>query len=124
MEIKLLSKGENRVFYTSKFEREVLKLRDKKSQKKVLSWLKRLESGFPSQPEKWKPLEGEDCQRVFELKPKPYRVCCLVVGRDILAINLWRIQKNRGRAKSKEIENCCKKAREVEDDFKRFIKRV
>ncbi|WP_456397037.1 hypothetical protein [Desulfurobacterium sp.] len=119
-----LAEGVNTVYYTGQFEREVLSLKDESGQKKILSWLQRLAEGFPNQPEKWKPLKAKNCHRVYELKPKPYRVCCLVLGRNILAVRLWRIQKNRSKVKSKEIEKCCNKAREVEDDFERFVEQI
>ena len=116
--------GSNVVCVTDELEEQIRGL-DKKSRKRVLQYLYRLADRFPNKPEQWQKLKGSDCEDVFELKPKPYRVACLVYKRRyILAYYLWRVQSNRSKGKSDEIGKACRMAQEVKDGFKRFVERI
>ncbi|TCK05211.1 hypothetical protein [Phorcysia thermohydrogeniphila] len=117
-------KGNYCIFILPEVEKQIRDLRDANSRVKILRWLDILSERIPNNPEQWKKLKGESCQNVFELKPKPYRLGCLVVDRFILVVHMWRVQKDRSRRKSKEVEKACLKAEEVRDEFERFVRRV
>ncbi len=116
--------GNNVVCVTDELEGQIREL-DKRDRKRVLQYLYRLADRFPNKPEQWRKLKGSGCEDVFELKPKPYRVACLVYRkRYILAYYLWRVQSNRSKRKSDEIGKACRIAQELRDGFKRFVERV
>ncbi len=113
---------ENRIFYTSHFNRLVVKVskKDKKAFLKVMAWLNKLSERFPNRPEMWERVKRCTDVELFELKPKPYRVALLVKGNVCLCLHLWRVQKGGGRRKEADIEAACERAREVYDEFVRF----
>ena len=121
-DIVKFGKGLNVVCILKHVEKEIEELDDAKEKKRIVQFLYRLLERFPNKPEQWRKLKGEDCKNVFELKPKPYRLACLVMDRYILVVHLWRVQKNRSRSKSSEIKKACIKAKEVKDEFKKFIR--
>jgi hypothetical protein len=114
-----------RVYLYRKFSKEFEELarKDITSFKKMLAALQRLTERLPNKPEMWESIKGCEVE-VYELKVKPYRVCCLKVGDNLLALTLWRVQKNSSRKKRENIKKCCQKAKEVLDGFKRAIKRI
>jgi mRNA-degrading endonuclease RelE of RelBE toxin-antitoxin system len=123
-EIVEFKKGFNSIYILKSVEKEIERLKDGRGKKRIVQFLYRLSERFPNKPEHWEKLEGEGCEGVFELKPKPYRLGCLVVDNNVLVIHLWRVQKDRSRVKSSEIGKACRKAEEVKDEFKEFIRRI
>ena len=105
-------KGKYWIFVLPEVEEQIRVLRDVEGRTKILRWLDFLAERIPNSPEQWKKLKGEDCQNVFELKPKPYRLGCLVIEKFILVVHIWRVQKDRSKRKSKEVKKTCLKAKE------------
>lgn len=116
----------NRIYYTSHFARTVDKLsgRDRKGAHKVVAWLNKLSERFPNKPEMWEKIRRCKDIELFELKPKPYRVAVLVRGNICLCVHLWKVERRKGRKKEADIETACAKAREVYDEFVRFVKEL
>ncbi len=96
--------------------------RDEKAQRKVVRWIKQLSFGIPTQPEKAKPLKGENCKKfsVWELKPKPFRVSFAKVGKKCIVIGtIWR---KRGNSRdSEEIEKACELMEAIIELFKKEV---
>jgi len=112
------------IYILKKVEQEIIDMKDKKAQKKVLQNLRRLSGTMPNNPEKWRLIKSCEGSNVYELKPKPYRLGCYKHGKCILVVHMWRVQKNSSSEKRKNIEKVCSTVREVKDEFERFVKRV
>ena len=69
----------------------------------------------------WKVLKNCEEVTVYELKPKPYRLGCYKYKNNILVLHMWRVQKGMDLQKRKEITKACNIAREIKDEFERFI---
>ncbi|WP_461829529.1 hypothetical protein [Aquifex sp.] len=95
---------------------------DSEAQKKVVAHIKRLSFNIPSQPEKAKPLRGELCRKfsVWELKPKPFRVSFVKVGKRCIVVGtIWR-KKGHSRD-SDEIEKACAEMAKILKLFKKEV---
>ncbi len=112
------------IYILKKVEQEIIGMKDKKAQKKVLQSLKRLSGTIPNNPEKWQPIKSCEGFNAYELKPKPYRLGCYKHGKYILVVHTWRVQKNSSSEKRKNIEKVCSTVREVKDEFEGFVKGV
>jgi len=112
------------IYILDKVEKEILNIKDVKAQKKILQSLKRLTARIPNKPEMWEAIKGCEGINVYELKPKPYRLGCYKSGRYILVVHIWRVQKGKGSKKRNDINKACEIAKEVKDEFERFVRRI
>jgi len=112
------------IYILKKVEQEIIGMKDKRAQKKVLQSLKRLSETIPNNPEKWQSIKSCEGFNAYELKPKSYRLGCYKYGKYILVVHMWRVQKDSSSEKRKNIEKVCSTVKEVKDEFERFVKRV
>ncbi len=120
----LVEELEYTIYILKKVEQEIIGMKDKRAQKKVLQNLRRLSGTIPNNPEKWQSIKSCEGFNAYELKPKPYRLGCYKYDKHILVVHMWRVQKDSSSEKRKNIEKVCSTVREVQDEFERFVKRV
>ncbi len=121
--IKEFERNRYWVFVLEKVEKDIEKLKEEKHKKKIIQFLYRLSLRIPNQPEIWEKVK-ECKENIFELKPKPYRLGCYVKDKYILVVHLWRVQKNISSEKRANIRKACEKAKEVQYEFEKTIKRI
>jgi hypothetical protein len=121
MKFNFFHEGIFKIFVLDKVEQEILALKDVRIKKKIIQNLNRLSQRIPNSPEMWKVLKNCEEVTVYELKPKPYRLGCYKYKNNILVLHMWRVQKGMDLQKRKEITKACNIAREIKDEFERFI---
>jgi hypothetical protein len=117
MKFNFFHEGIFKIFVLDKVEQEILALKDVRIKKKIIQKSQRI----PNSPEMWKVLKNCEEVTVYELKPKPYRLGCYKYKNNILVLHMWRVQKGMDLQKRKEITKACNIAREIKDEFERFI---
>lgn len=91
--LRLILRGRYWVLETEEFEAELDELLsgkggrvDERSKNKVVAHIARLAERLPSGTEKWRHLRG----RIYELKPKPFRIACYVDEPYIVVYAVWK----------------------------------
>ncbi len=98
-----------------------LEKKNKKAVKKIKAYILRLAERIPNKPELWESIKN--CENLFELKPKPYRLACYMEDDNILILHIWKVEKNISKEKRKNIEKACEIAKEVSNEFKELVRK-
>jgi len=101
---------------------DIDKIKNKVDIKRIKSNIARLAERIPNKPEKWESIKN--CEHLFELKIRPYRLACYVKDRNILILHLWKVQKNMSKQKRANIEKACEIAKEVKDEFEKLVRGI
>lgn len=110
-----------KIYILRKVIEDIENIKDKKMIKMIKANIDRLAERIPNKPEKWRSIKN--CESLFELKIKSYRLGCYVKDINILILHIWKVQKNMSKQKRADIEKACKIAKEVKNEFEKLVKR-
>jgi len=89
---------------------------------KLTTRIKALARGDKLTKEMFDTLKGKNCKSCCEIKIKPHRIGVLRYSNNYILLSCWKVQSNRSKKKSEDINNACLKCKEILNEINRVSK--